>query len=203
MKSKNYASLFWRVWRTLVSLLVYFFFHVPGSRFSCHHFQPWVSYTRGYLLSWRSQSHSSEVLRLLRDFLARLQLFSRWGTRSSVLHTCKPIPPPLLPTLHQNHHHHNQPTDVWKQIIYCPGHCDFTICTKKWEQERQSVFCKAKFIQFKWLFFILRLYSSYFKCTKVSLLLYNDAMADGDMGFSVFFFFFNVLGWQVKKLETL
>ena len=109
---------------------------------------------------------------------------------------------PSPPTLHQNHHHHSQPTNVWKQIIYCPGHCDFTICTKKWERERQSIFCKAKFIQFKWLFFILRLYSSYFKCTKVSLLLYNDAMADGDMGFSVFFFS-NVLGWQVKKLETL
>lgn len=40
--------------------------------FSFHHLPHRVSNGWGYLLSWSSQSHSSEVLRLLRDFLARI-----------------------------------------------------------------------------------------------------------------------------------
>lgn len=43
--------------------------------FSFHHLQHWMSNRWRYLLSWSSQSHSSEVLSLLRGFLARIQLF--------------------------------------------------------------------------------------------------------------------------------
>lgn len=72
IKSKPHASLLWRPGVHWFPSQYAFSFHVPGNRFSCHHLQPWVSNTKGYLPSWSSQSQNSDVLRLLRDFLERI-----------------------------------------------------------------------------------------------------------------------------------
>lgn len=104
-----------KVLRTLVPLLAQFFFSCAWKhRFSFHHLQPWVSSTQGNLLSWSSPSRSSEAWRLLRDFLARIELFSNWDERKSILYTCKPIPPPLCQLATTTPI--NQPTSVWQQM---------------------------------------------------------------------------------------
>lgn len=147
-----------------------------------------MSNTRGYLLSWSSQSCSSEVLRLLRGFLTRTQLFSNWIKR--ILYTCKPIPPRLYQLSNSQHHNHqqtNQPCVKSNEVL--PSHYGFIMSTTKWERKRQCVFHKVKFIQFKWLLLVLKLCSSYFLYAKRSCLLYND-------GNLVFLFLFYVVSWQ-------
>lgn len=106
------------------------------------------------------------------DFLVRKQPFAHLNGREHILYACPSIPPsPVLPTPPKTTTHGGQPTNVWKQIKYRPGHCGCTISTTKWERKKQYVFHKTNFIQFKWFWdYVLN-----FLGAKMSFLLYSDA----------------------------
>lgn len=93
VRSKNCALLFWKFGIRWFLFSWAFSFHVPGNRLSCTYLQTWVSNIRDTGCQVEvAKAIASEVLRLLRDFLIRMQLFSNSDRRGSILYACKSIP---------------------------------------------------------------------------------------------------------------